>query len=376
VKILHILSERGYSGGEHQLEALVRHLASQGHDNRFLLQPGAAFGDVVRGLGMPVTETRMRNGLDFLAARAISRCLRRDPVDLVQLACSRSHKIAGLTRLLPGKVPPFVVTRRMDYPIKTSPYRRWLYGRAVDAVVAISEGVRQEVLRLGVLPDHVHLIHDGVATTELGHLCEPDLRTRARRALELSDSDLLGVTLASLHERKGQDVLLEALAQVRVPAGRRLHWFLGGEGPLQEPLREQARQLVAGRPKELSIHIPGERVEPASLLPAADLFCLPSRREGLGVALLEAMAVGIPVVASRVGGMVEAFVDGESGLHVEVADPAGLAEALSQLLNDPDLARELGRAGRARVEAEFDIRRMCECTEALYRELAAKERGR
>jgi len=184
------------------------------------------------------------------------------------------------------------------------------------------------------------------------------------------------VTLASLHERKGQDVLLEALVHVRVPAGRRLHWFLGGEGPLLEPLREQARQLVAGRPEELSIHIPGERVEPASLLPAADLFCLPSRREGLGVALLEAMAVGIPVVASRVGGMAEAFVDGESGLHVEVADPAGLAEALSQLLDDPDLARELGRAGRARVEAEFDIRRMCESTEALYRELAAKERER
>lgn len=376
MKILHILSERGYSGGEHQLEALVRHLVDQGHENRFVLQPGAAFRGIVEGLGSSVEEVRMRNGLDLFAARAISRSLRRSPADLVQYACSRSHKLAGLLHLLPGALPPFVVTRRMDYPIKQSAYRRWLYGRAVDAVVVISQGVADEVLRLGVDPGHIHLIHDGVDTEAIEHATTPEARQRTRSALSLTGSDILGVTLASLHERKGQDVLLRALSKVVLPEGCRLHWYLGGQGPLLESLRQQAEAIHAARSGEVFVHIPGEQVEVPPLLAAADLFCLPSRREGMGVALLEAMAAGLPVVASRVGGMNEAFVDEVSGLHFDVEDVDGLAQALSRILEDPHWASSLGGAARARVEAEFDIRKMCEKTEALYLSLAGRTRGR
>ncbi len=317
----------------------------------------------------------MRNGLDLIAARVIGRSLRQDPVDLGQFACSRSHKIGGLLRLLPGARPPFVVTRRMDYPIKRSAYRRWLYGRAVDGVVVISRGVEQEVLSLGVDPEHVHVIHDGVDTADLARWSEPGIRAEARSSMGMGETDLVGVTLASLHERKGQDILLEALAKVEIPGGHRLHWFFAGQGPLLDSLRERARALREARGGDLVIHIPGEQVEAGPLLAAADVFCLPSRREGLGVALLEAMAVGLPVVASRVGGMVEAFVDEVSGLHVGVEDVDALAVALGRVLADHKLSRRLATAARERVVEEFDIRRMCEKTEALYRRLASEARG-
>ena len=169
---------------------------------------------------------------------------------------------------------------------------------------------------------------------------------------------------------------MRALSEIEIPEGRRLHWFLGGQGPLLESLRLQAQQLHDARPDEIVVHIPGEQVDASPLLAAADLFCLPSRREGMGVALLEAMAAGLPVVASRVGGMVEAFEDGVSGLHVEVGDTQGLALALGSVVEDPQRAASLGAAARARVVAEFDISRMCQKTEALYLSLAQQTRGR
>jgi glycosyltransferase involved in cell wall biosynthesis len=114
----------------------------------------------------------------------------------------------------------------------------------------------------------------------------------------------------------------------------------------------------------------GELPQVADVLAALDLFVLPSRHEGLGVAVLEAMAAGIPIVASAVGGLPEAVDEGRTGLLVPPEDPRALGAAIAELAGDVDRARRMGVAGRARVLAEFSMERMAEAYEALYVEVA------
>ena len=297
MRILHVLAERGFSGGENQLLATLRYLQAQGHEQILAVNVGAAFKQSAVDLGLACHDLRFRNNYDPLAAFALRRLYQRVAPDLIHLACSRSHKIGSLAGAFSGSLPPRVVTRRMDYPIRDTWFHRWVYGSAVDAVVAISQGVREAILKIGVDPSTVHLINEGVDTGCLGGLRDPEKRRAARSRLGLSDEDIFGVTTASLHVRKAHDVLLTALAKVQVPAGRRVVWLFGGDGPQREALKAQAAQL----PGNLEVRIPGQIDYVQDALAAADMFCLPSHYEGLGVALLEAISTGVPCIATRVG---------------------------------------------------------------------------
>lgn len=362
MRILHVLAERGFSGGENQLLATLRFLASRGHQQELVLDDRAQFKDAARELGIEFRELRFRNNLDPWAALQLRRIYRESHPDLIHLACSRSHKIGALAGVLGSALPPRVAVRRMDYPLGNSPWRRWLYGKAVDRVVAISSGVRDAVLAVGVDSSRIELIHEGVDTSKLSKVRESDSRAAARRRLELADTDFFGVITASLHLRKAHDVLLDALAAVDVPTGRKIVWLFGGDGPEREALQARAAKL----PPTVEVRIPGQIDYVEDALAAADAFCLPSRYEGLGVALLEALSTGVPCIASAVGGMKEVLVSGESGIHVQPEDVTALAKAIQSLLDDPQLAVRLGEAGKARAKDQFDIELMGQKTEALY----------
>lgn len=365
MRILHVLGERGFSGGENQLLATIRHLHARGHEQLLVGNLRGRFHEAVAPLGVEVHLQKFRNNYDLLGAWTLRRQYRRLRPDLIHLTCSRSHKVGALACAFAGDLPPRVVTRRMDYAIGNTFFRRWIYQRAVDAVVAISEGVREAVLAIGTDPAMVHLIHEGVDTAALGRLGDPEVRSAARRARQLDEGVIFGVTTASLHPRKAHTLLLEALAGLRLPEGRRLVWLCAGEGPEKERLREQASTLPAG----IEVQLPGQIDDVPQALAAADLFCLNSNYEGLGVALLEAVASGTPCVATYVGGMREVLVDGESGLHVPVGDVPALRAALQKLVEDADLRTRIGAAGRQRAAEHFDVGLMGRKTEALYQSL-------
>jgi glycosyltransferase involved in cell wall biosynthesis len=211
------------------------------------------------------------------------------------------------------------------------------------------------------------LIHEGVPSAELAQLRAAETVAAARAAYGIGPDELLGVTLASLHERKGLDVLIDALAEIKLPEGRRLRWLIGGQGPLLEALREHAQRRA--RP-DCELQLLGQ-TDARQLLAAGELFALPSRLEGLGVALLEAMASGLPAVASRVGGMQDSMVDGETGHFAEPGDVKSLRAALQRLVSDGEARQRMGAAARDRAAAKFDVEAMCRATERVYLECAA-----
>lgn len=147
--------------------------------------------------------------------------------------------------------------------------------------------------------------------------------------------------------------LIDAAALL-APSWPDLRVAIVGDGPLLPALRDRAAVLgIAGR-----VHLPGFRDDVPDLLPALDAFAFPSREEGLGSALLEAMAAGVPVVATRAGGIPEVVRDGVDGLLVPPADPPALAAALDRILRDPAAADRRAASARARVAAEFAADRM------------------
>lgn len=236
--------------------------------------------------------------------------------------------------------------------------RRWLVGilRRCDRVVVIGAHWRRFVVdELGLDATRVVLIHNGVPAQAIS---APRPQAGPVRLLMLGE----------LGPRKGTPELVEALAR---PELRRRDWraTLAGNGPVAE-FREQVRALgLSGR-----IAVPGWQSadQVAALLAEADIFVLPSRQEGLPVAILEAMAGGVAMIATPVGAIGDAITHGETGLLVPPGDVDALARAVASLVDDPAQRARLARAARERFEAMFTIDRTADAVAALYRQVVQR----
>ena len=360
--VLHVDPERGMGGGEAQVIGLVRHLAAAGDRQVVAADPDGALAGAVAALGVPIVSLRIRNHADVIAGRRLARLLASGGYDIVHFHTARAHAMSAFLGWTPARR---VVTRRMDYPLRGGRYARWLYNRGADAVVAISEGVRTALLASGVRPDRITVVPSGVdvGRFEIGAARREDARAR----LGLRPDEFVVAIVGALEERKGHATLLEAFALVREPAVRLL---CAGTGSLAGALA--ARRDALGL--EERVRFLGYVTDVPALLAAVDAVAMPSRHEGLGVAALEAMAAGRPVVATRVGGLPEVVGD-EAGLLVAPDDAAGLAAAITRLARDPAAARAFGDAGRARAASRFTLAAMAHGTRAVYCALLARGAG-
>jgi glycosyltransferase involved in cell wall biosynthesis len=247
----------------------------------------------------------------------------------------------------------------MDRPVRRGFRTRLVYGQLVARAVAISPAVRDALIEGGVPPEKVELIPSAVDPSR-GPREAGDARRATRRALEAADGSVVVLALASLVRRKGIDVLLEALARIAEPG---VVAWIAGDGPERAELEAQAERLGLGS----RVRFLGRREDAAELLAGCDLLALPSRREGLGVSALEAMAARRPVVASRVGGLADAVVEGRTGLLVAPGDPEALRLAIARLAEDADLRRRLGEGGPSRLVEGFLAPQMVLAYEKLYR---------
>jgi glycosyltransferase involved in cell wall biosynthesis len=181
-----------------------------------------------------------------------------------------------------------------------------------------------------------------------------------RAEFGLPDETLLALTVANLRREKAYDVLLPA-ARAVVDNGLPITFVAVGRGPLDAALTEQHRRLGLG---DRFLFV-GQRADVVRLLAAADLFVLPSRQEGLPVALMEASAAGVPIVATSVGELAAMLRDGADALVVPPELPGALAGAVTQLATDPALRHRLGDAARAGAD-RYDVTRCVREVEAIY----------
>ncbi len=276
--ILHVDPERGWGGGEVQVVSLIRELDRRGHRSRLAADPRGRLSRDAAAAGAMVVPLSIRNAVDVAAGLRLRRLVAGH--DVVHFHTARAHALAPWCR---GRGARLVVTRRMDYVPRGGPYARWLYNHSVDAVIAISEGVRAALLRAGVQGTRIRVVPSGIDLD----LVEADSADRlaVRQEWGATPSDVVVLVLGALERRKGHAVLLDAAQRLEATA-LPIRYVFCGDGSERGALVEASRPL-GGR-----VHFAGFRRDVAACLAAADVVALPSLHEGLGVAALEAMASG------------------------------------------------------------------------------------
>lgn len=234
--------------------------------------------------------------------------------------------------------------------------------RFFDRIVAVSDVVRDEMIRYGVPGAKIDVIDNGV---DVARLDAQVSRDDARKALDLDPAHIVFATVGSLIPEKGLECLIEAFRPV-CACHREARLLIVGDGPLRQQLEEQA---VRGGLAE-KVMFAGYRSDIPRVLAAVDVFVLASRREGLPMVLLEAMAAGKPVIAARVGGIPKAVRELEDGILVNPGSAVELADAMLSLIREPAKACELGRRALERVKDRFSSELMARKYLELYRGLA------
>ena len=366
-RMIHLSKMTGAAGSEGHLLALLPGLRARGVDARLwmLVEPGNPVQDYVdraEASGVPVERVVIRRHLDPGLWRRLAARLRDARPDLVHTHLIHAD-LYGIPAARWAGVRGVVSSRHND-----DRFRRWLPVRALsrwlwrqaDAGIAISEAIRRFAIAYeGVPPENIHTIHYGLDPASVH--APPDARARLRRELGLpADAPLVG-SVCRLIEQKGLDSALDGFSQVaaQFPAA---HYAIAGDGPLRDALEAQAARLgVADR-----VHFLGWRADAPAIFAALDVLLAPSRWEGFGLVFLEAMALGVPVISTRVSAIPEVIADGETGWLVPPDDQAAIAGALRAALAGPDERCRRGKAGRARLESQFTVDAMVDRTLAVY----------
>jgi glycosyltransferase involved in cell wall biosynthesis len=232
-------------------------------------------------------------------------------------------------------------------------WRQWIHtfivNHMADAVIAVSAKMKDQAALEGIPSEHVIVIQNGIEPVSLEGVEGSEVRKEAG----LDEKDIFLISVGRLVYQKAHQVLVSAMPLV---LSEFPHVKVGicGDGILRSQLEIQINELGLAQ----NVKLLGKSEHIARFLSIADIFVLPSRWEGLPIALLEAMSAGLPVVATAVEGVDEAVVKGEHGLLVAVEDINGLAQAILQLLRDPELRKKMGAASRARVQNFYSIDHM------------------
>ncbi|MBI1983796.1 MAG: glycosyltransferase family 4 protein [Acidobacteria bacterium] len=357
--IVHIDTGRELRGGQRQLLLLADGIRKQGHEQVIVCPEGRALegrarADGFRVFALPPHDLGHAHGILQLRQLLLS-----EPWQILHAHDGRAQTLAWLASL--GLPVRRVASRRVTFLPETRARHRFIYGRTCHAVIAISDFIKELLVQSGVPARKIEVIPDGVETP--AELPSAEGRSRARRQWGFGEQEFVVGHVGSFTKEKGQDVALAAFAlvQEKLPQARLL---LAGDGPLRAALEERARAA----PAHASIRLPGHVESLPEFFAALDLYIMPSRAEGLGSSALLAMAHGLPVVASRAGGLPEIVIDSETGWLVPTDSPQPLAEGIVSAASDGARLRQFAAAGRERAR-QFSSDIMRERTEALYRRL-------
>jgi glycosyltransferase involved in cell wall biosynthesis len=358
---LHIDTARTWRGGQNQvlttlmgLRALGQRTMLVAHSEGELRQRAAE--------GLDLMPLAPKTEMDLTAAWRLSRIVKQLKPDVIHAHDPHGVAMAALALSMSTQLakPPLVAARRVDFHLRGNSLSRWKY-RQVDCFICASEAIRQMLVGDGVPASRAVTVHEGI-DIERVERAEP---ANLHGEFWLPHQAPLVGNVAALVPHKGQRHLIDAAKAVlpQVPDAR---FIIAGEGELRPALERQIKDSHL----EKHVLLAGFRPDALSLHKAFDIFVMSSVTEGLGTSLLDAMAAGKPIVATRAGGIPEVVADGETGILVPPRDHDAMAEAIVRLLKDEALRRQMGEAGRARARSLFSAERMVQNTLNVYQRVA------
>jgi L-malate glycosyltransferase len=339
LSIAHVDTELTFRGGQEALLQLALGLRERGHRQVILTPSGSVLSGKARNAGLSTASlAKFRIALDDFASR------------IVHAHSGRAVNIAWLRGI--GKKAKIVATRHVAFEPRHGLIHRLKYTLLCDRLIAVSGAARDALVESGVSPERISVIPTGVRIPPLPTEAE---RNAARKRWGLEPHHFAVGHLGAFTREKGQDVAAQA---VKLLGMADLKLILAGDGPLRSAI-----------PRSENVQLPGHVEDRRTLLLALDLFVMPSRSEAWGLAALEAMASGVPVVASAVGGLKEIIEDGVSGWLVPADDPKALAEAIRTAREKITAFQSAARDRATRFSLDETVRQ----TEELYRSLTPAE---
>lgn len=370
LNVLHVSTTIQRGGAENHVYDLVQHQRRSGMDVRVAYLRGAS-----RDLGVPTHDLALRYYGELEPLRHLRNLILATSPDIVHAHMPPAELYSRLALTgIPSTSLPLLITKHNEEPFYRGPGQklmgRWVARRA-SAVIAISHAVHRYMSgpALGIHPEKLHTIHYGIDARPFRD-APPTTGRALRHQWGVPDNAMLVGFVGRLVPQKAIDTLLRAFAVALRQATSPIWLAIVGNGPLEGVLRQQASEFgIANRVIWAGFH---EDMPP--VMRAFDVFTLTSIYEGFGLVLVEAMAAGLPVVATRAGAIPEIIVPGETGILVQPGAVDTLATAWQQL-RDVSLRLRLGSAGQRRVFEEFTLEKMFDETDRLYARLVSDKRG-
>ncbi|MEY4764599.1 MAG: hypothetical protein RI907_1272 [Pseudomonadota bacterium] len=345
MRIIHILHSRGYGGAENHALTQMQGQRAAGHTVAFAGLADSWLGRACKAAHIEVFDVRMAGIYDVFSMWRLKRIARQWRADILHGHLIRGSHYAGRAGHTDRR--PLAISTAHATTART-------HMQHCAHIIAVSGAVQTQLEQAGYAASRISVIWNGMPASPAG----AD-REALRAELGLPPGQFAVVNVGRFIHDKGQDLLVTMMAQLKQPEAHL--WLVG------DPATDYGQQVQAAAQHEPRIHFLGYRNDVQRILPAFDAYVLSSRREALGLSQIEAMAAGLPVVATAVGGVPEVVQDGLSGIVVPPNDAAALATAVQRLLEDPALAQRMGEAGRARYLAHFTADTMVQRTLALYK---------
>ena len=359
LKICHLDTERSWRGGEQQLLYLAEGLRKAGDENVIAARPGSELAKRARDNGFDLLGVRPWTEWSPLCALKLRRALLSGGFHVLHAHTGHAAALGALATV--GTRVPLIVARRVDFHLSRNPLTRWKYARAAR-VLTVSAAIRGVLIEDGVPADKITVVRSGIDPARAA--VEPGRRDE----LGLPGSGPLVGQIAALAPHKDPFNFLRAMALVKQDF-RDAHGVMVGTGPLRDRVKREIERLDLGK----TVILTGFREDAPRLLKHFDVFVLSSYLEGLGTSILDAMATGIPVVATRTGGIPEMVEDHVSGLLVPPRDHRALARAIIEVLGQRPLRDRVKSAG-LRVVERFKIASMVDATRSVYEQVTERPR--
>jgi glycosyltransferase involved in cell wall biosynthesis len=366
MKILQVCSAESLGGGERHVIDLTKAMIERGHQLHLAVREGSPLMGALAGYPVHWYELGLRNALDVISAQGIANAIRKNRIDILHAHLARDYTFCGVaTRIAArlGNPVGFFITRHHFNPIKSNPLYAWTIGEA-RALIAVSDSVREGLVKsFPAFADRIVTIPNWIDSGHCGSLS----REEARARLGLTRRLAVGV-VGQITQLKRQDLFIEAAARLI----QERHWsdaeflIVGEAGPNDEAYFDQLQQTANRLRVGDHLRFTGYVENLPALLSAFDVIAAPSDNEAFSLALVEAMASGCAVVATRVGGMAEIVKDGVTGFLIERDSMPSLVAALSRLLADKHLREKIGGVARTSVIERFDRQTAIDQIERLY----------
>ncbi|MFH1050461.1 MAG: glycosyltransferase family 4 protein [bacterium] len=361
IKVLHIDLENGWRGGQKQALYLLERELQSGINSHFFCRENSEIHKILFKNNYPHSAIKYKNEFDLLSAYKIAKYAKNNSCNIINCHSSHSLSIGLLSKFFYSK-PKLIGVRRVDFKISGNFLSKWKYNsHKVDKIVCVSEAIKNVMKPYIKNKNKLFAIHSGVDTEKYLNYNSESLKSE----LGVENKIVVG-TIAAFADHKDYPTLIKSAKEI-LDRRSNIVFVAVGDGELLKQMKNLVKELAIGQ----NFIFTGFRTDIGELLNLFDIFVLSSKEEGLGTSILDAMSVGLPIAATKAGGIPEIVNDKVNGILCNIGDCQSLSEAILELANDEQLRKSYGDNSKELVK-EFSIEVTTQKYLDLYKQLLGK----